>query len=567
MSLTLRVVQLVFTFGVVGGLGLAGVLWHSREKRGAQWLAIAVIAGVWYIALQLGVTAELALLEGVSIRFIYAILALWSVSLLLFGLEYTGRTQVVSVPVVAAAGLFPAVFLGWALLAPGSDSMLQLDPGQVVSDERDLGVAVWINAAVGLFAGLIVVALLFEQLVRTKRALYSGQAATLAVGLLAVFVFNGVSMLFPPVVDPTALGFMAFFASVAIGYTRYDLVDIKPVAHERIIDAIRDGVLVVDSDGRILESNPAADELFDSRESLIGRRIDGVLADRPELQSVYGRLTETETKDSERIASGDAHLTVEADPITDQSGRVSWLLLIQDETEQVHRERALERQIDRLDQFAKIVSHDLRNPITIARGFTKRARESGDVSYLERVSRAIDRMDEIVENVLALARAGHEVTDPTPTPLASLVEDAWANVATEEATLSLTAATEEGTILADPRHARRLLENLVRNSVEHGASEAGAADITVTVDVEQQELGTVTVRFADDGPGIPPAKRDAIFEDDYTTGGTGLGLAIVEEIATAHGWTVSVGESEDGGALFTLEGVGVPLNEDESGPP
>jgi signal transduction histidine kinase len=59
---------------------------------------------------------------------------------------------------------------------------------------------------------------------------------------------------------------------------------------------------------------------------------------------------------------------------------------------------------------------------------------------------------------------------------------------------------------------------------------------------------------ADDGPGVPPGQRDHVFDRGYSAAedGTGFGLAIVEEIATAHGWTVSVTESEAGGARFTV---------------
>ena len=60
----------------------------------------------------------------------------------------------------------------------------------------------------------------------------------------------------------------------------------------------------------------------------------------------------------------------------------------------------------------------------------------------------------------------------------------------------------------------------------------------------------------DDGPGIPSEERETVFEYGHTTAeeGTGLGLAIVEEIAEAHGWTVSLAESETGGARFELRG-------------
>ena len=160
-----------------------------------------------------------------------------------------------------------------------------------------------------------------------------------------------------------------------------------------------------------------------------------------------------------------------------------------------------------------------------------------------------------------------------------------------------------GGIEADPDRLQRLLGNLFRNAVEHGSTsppsqaqedavehgstssrsqaredavehgstsnrpkaddavESGsmssqaepddAADPSVTVQVERLADGGFAV--ADDGPGIPADDRDRVFESGYTTGdGTGLGLAIVKTIAEAHGWTVSVAESDAGGARFVV---------------
>ncbi|MDX1746673.1 MAG: ATP-binding protein, partial [Halobacteriales archaeon] len=95
----------------------------------------------------------------------------------------------------------------------------------------------------------------------------------------------------------------------------------------------------------------------------------------------------------------------------------------------------------------------------------------------------------------------------------------------------------------------QLLENLFRNAVEH----AGPG-VTVCIGATAQRDG---FSVADDGPGIPDAQRERVLESGYTTtsDGTGFGLAIVREIAEAHGWHVTVSESEDGGARFEFGGL------------
>jgi signal transduction histidine kinase len=97
----------------------------------------------------------------------------------------------------------------------------------------------------------------------------------------------------------------------------------------------------------------------------------------------------------------------------------------------------------------------------------------------------------------------------------------------------------------------RLFENLFRNSVEHGSRPEGDG-VSVCV-------GTLPGGFyvEDDGVGISPGERGHVLEFGYSTteDGTGIGLGIVEDVATAHGWTVSITESASGGARFEFTDV------------
>jgi len=211
-----------------------------------------------------------------------------------------------------------------------------------------------------------------------------------------------------------------------------------------------------------------------------------------------------------------------------------------------HRQEArLRRQNARLEEFASIVSHDLRNPLNVALGRLDIARKECDTEDLADVANALDRMEALVDDLLTLARQGETVDDLEPVALASLAADCWETVDTAEA--DLVVATDR-TVMADESRLTQLLENLVRNAVEHG----GEA-VTITVG----ELPGDGIYVEDDGPGIPEADRGQVFDRGYSTrtDGTGFGLVIVEDIAEAHGWEVTVGESDDGGARFEITGV------------
>ncbi|MFB6297869.1 MAG: ATP-binding protein [Salinirussus sp.] len=212
------------------------------------------------------------------------------------------------------------------------------------------------------------------------------------------------------------------------------------------------------------------------------------------------------------------------------------------------RER-LERERDRLDEFASVVSHDLRNPLTTASGRVELLAEEVDSDHVPPLSRSIDRMDRMIDDLLSLAQDGLTIEESEPFALAPVAADAWRTVGPDGGRL---ATDIDGFRLrADEARVRQLLENLFRNSVEHGDD-----GVTVTVGTLVGD-GRRGFFIADDGPGIPPDERDRIFESGFSTDedGTGLGLSIVGRIADAHGWDVSVCESEDGGARFEFTGI------------
>jgi PAS domain S-box-containing protein len=215
-------------------------------------------------------------------------------------------------------------------------------------------------------------------------------------------------------------------------------------------------------------------------------------------------------------------------------------------SERKRRERELQRQNERLEEFASIVSHDLQGPLRVIEGRLRLAREECDSEHLDAIESSVDRMNELIEDLLRLAQEGNVVEAIEPVDLPGLVEDCWRNVGAANATL---VAETTHTVRADRTRLQQLLANLLTNAVDHAGTDA-----TVTV-------GGLDDGFyvADDGPGIPTEDRDRVFERGYSTGrgGTGFGLAIVEQIADAHDWTVRVTDSDDGGTRFEVTGIDV----------
>ena len=241
------------------------------------------------------------------------------------------------------------------------------------------------------------------------------------------------------------------------------------------------------------------------------------------------------------------------------------------------REQRLRRKNERLEQFASVVSHDLRNPLQVADGRLQLARQDCESEHYEAIARAHERMERLIEDLLTLAQEGAGEQEAT-VDLAEAVEAAWQEVPTPQATLDI---ETDRSVRADPRRLQQLFANLVRNAVEHGSTsrqppaddavehgspsdltgsddavEHGGADVTVRVTDLEDGHGFAVV---DDGPGLPSEDRDRLFEYGRSTDadGTGLGLAIVRTVAREHGWSVTATDAADGGARFEVAGVDI----------
>lgn len=217
------------------------------------------------------------------------------------------------------------------------------------------------------------------------------------------------------------------------------------------------------------------------------------------------------------------------------------------------REAELEAQNERLDAFASMLAHELRNPLTVGQIYSQQLSDDPETGAATHVREAFDRIEDIIDVLLILARGHDEVCENDTVVLADVARDVWSRVNAPEATLVV---DTDRVLQAEDTYVRHLLENLFKNAVEHGGG-----DVTVTI-------GNLSTGFyvADDGTGIPADNRDDVFDIGFTTaakeGGTGLGLAFVRELANVYGWTCTLTESVTGGARFEFENVGLLEQED-----
>jgi PAS domain S-box-containing protein len=340
--------------------------------------------------------------------------------------------------------------------------------------------------------------------------------------------------------------------------------DVETLRREReqvdhALDSLIDLFYVIDGDGRMVRWNRRFNERWGLTDAEIAETWPWeflVEDDWAAVQEAIGQtLSEGEASARVRAALPDGRtpmLELQGRRLTDDDGNILGLCGTgRDISEQAAREDSLRTRNEQLDEFAAVLSHDLRNPLSVAIGSLDIARAERDSPDLERTADALDRLNDLIDDILTAARQDRTVIDPVPVSLRAISQAAWDSVATDGASLEV---TTDIVIRADPTRLRRVLENLFRNSVEHGST--AGHDVTVTVAALADVDGTAGFVVADDGPGVPETDRERVFDRGHSTGdGIGLGLAVVRNLAQAHGWRVMLGDGP--GARFEFRGVDV----------
>lgn len=328
--------------------------------------------------------------------------------------------------------------------------------------------------------------------------------------------------------------------------------------YRTLVENAAEGMLTIDEDSDIVYANPAIEDILGySPDELIGSSKMKIIPER--LQPVHAAALDAYIESGERNIDWDG---VELPALHKDGHEVPTLIslrehehggdqyftgIIRDITERKRREEQLRDQKERLDQFSDILAHDIRNPLSAARGYAELAQNEHDMPELEELTKSIERIDSLIEDVTALSKDGQVIGQTESVDLAVCANEAWRNVTTNDAELCI--STDLGQIKADESRMHGLFENLFRNAIDHAGN-----DVSIHVGRLSNGGGFY---IEDSGPGIPDSIHDEIFEYGYSTDddGTGYGLAIVKQIVDGHGWGITVTESETGGARFEISGI------------
>ncbi|VXB67965.1 ATP-binding protein [Nocardioides sp. AX2bis] len=334
---------------------------------------------------------------------------------------------------------------------------------------------------------------------------------------------------------------------------------------QEMIDAMAEGVMVVDDTGEVLASNPALDRLLATGEGrhterlqgLMGHRLDGTRMaedERPSRRALAGERVVREQVLYRADGLPDRVLAATALPLPDhtEAERRRAMILIEDVTAD-HDRRA------DLVTFAQMVAHDLRNPLSSILGWTglvgKRFEETQEISatelggYLRRTGEAARRMDDLIEHLLDRA-----TRDVEPQDAEVDLDDVLRQVVRERGIGDLVEVAGMPVLRADPGMLHQLVDNLLANAVKF-ARPGVVHSICCT---SRMADGGVVVSIADNGRGVPAGQHEQIFAEGHRAhaslvDGTGLGLAVCRRIVGRHGGTIRAVDDLDGpGAVFEI---------------
>ncbi|WP_336000010.1 ATP-binding protein [Halorientalis halophila] len=555
------------------------ILLHHRHRSGAKWFVIALATGgVGTFAFWLFMLAPPGPLK-LFLFYPSALGALASyVAFAVFAGRYTGtdyhRHWLVRAMFVVTLG----GFVGMMLVRPYvnlffTNVHLVTDPVVYYSYDLKSGLLViyLLNYLLGFYNAYKLIRYLLSTSARS-----AGQLVLLVCGALSIVLITAASEagLFPATdLNHAPYATIPFILLTTFALFRFDFLNVQPVARNAVVENLRDPVLVLDDERRIVDYNAASTAIWPDLGSRVGESFEAACP-------ALAEAVDPGDPDRERTAQvtlptedGERHFSVTVSSVARTNrDETEWLSILLRDVTALERSRwQLEKQNERLDQVASTISHDLRNPIQVADGYAEilerllgpdgldpdEAATAAD--HVGEIRSTHTRMEAIIADVLTIAREGKTVDETEPVSLAAVAREAWDNVDTGEARLSVTG---DLTIPADHSKFLSILENCFRNAVDHGPP-----DVTVTVGPttggptpagENGPEGSTGFFVADDGPGIPAEHRDNVFEYGYTTSqeGTGLGLSIVRTMAESHGWTVELDADYEGGARFVFAEVG-----------
>lgn len=542
----------LLAFGATGvSLAVAARIWDHRGERGAMlFIGLLLAAAGWSMTygIQLGLSTEagqrfwqrLGVAAGGSIP------TLW----LLFAFTYSGRSGWLTRRVVAALAVEPVLFASLTLTSFAHDliwadlELVEVAAGTVL--EPTFGVGMYAHVAVAYTNIILGLGVLFYVFLRNP-TIYRTQTALLMLGAIAplsanMAFFAGFSWGPFPVLDPTPFTFVVTGALVGLAFFRFDLLTRAPVARQHVLNEMGDGLLVLDTNGEVVDANSVAGQLLDA-DRLVGRPVAELFPDDGEeavLDSLGGRTLTATVGDTEHAYD------VRCAELTDDSGEViGHVVSFRNVTDRNRYEQ-------RLEVTQRVLRHNLRNDVSVIQAHAERIARNGCHPEAERIIDTTQDLIDLSEKSRLITRIeGDDEIGTVPVDVSERLQEHCARFADAHVDVAIECALDGdlSASLQDPALFDIPVENIIENAIVHNDS----ADPRVQVSARRTD-STIRVQVEDNGPEIPEVEF-AVLEagsESALQHGSSIGLWLSYWSVRTAGGHIEF-ETDDGGNTVTLE--------------
>jgi PAS domain S-box-containing protein len=565
---------------------LAIYIWDRRHVTGAKpAVALMVALFVWssgYMLEFMGSDAETKLFWAKIQYFGIATLPLAS---FLFALVFSGRNIWLTRPKFIALAALPVITIILALSNEAhqliwSDWDIKTLMGNTSILHFEHGPFFWINAFYA-YALLIIGTTMIIQTLRRRPEVYRAQILGILVGFTFPWITNIVSNLIYDI-DLTPFAFIVTSLAFAWSIFKQHLFESPPNAFETVIESMSDPVFILDMRNRIINANPAAQQMLGLPASeIIDHHTREVFASQTDILDVYEHTLNIREEITIGSDSRQRFYELSISPLTDRLDKIlGRAVILHDISDRKQVEQAMATARDQAlessrvkSEFLARVSHELRTPLGVIRGYADLLSEPvyGTLSELQTkaVNEIIDSTDRISGMVgelldearLAAGAVQLEIKPFNPSEILKDIKEKMSVLAAQKR-LELIAELDSELpeqIIGDPTRINQMVTNLTSNSIKF--TKKGKVGIRFFL----HDTNQWAFEVSDTGPGIPEEAHESIFEPFRQAdssiprifGGTGLGLSIVKHLTNLMDGQITVESEVGNGSTFT---VFLPLN-------
>lgn len=422
-----------------------------------------------------------------------------------------------------------------------------------------------------IYALILLTTISFFQIAIRGQGLYSHQARVMLAGMFFPWAANiiyisGVSPF--PSIDLTPLALTFANVAISVSFLRYRFMDIQPVAHSSVFNAMKDGVIVLDYKERITDINPVGTFIFQDTGNLLGREICTLLPKWSEWKST-NPMGEINQEIGFELGMDKLTFSLRTTSMFDRSGKRNGRVLLINDITELKRAQEQSMEASRLKtQLLASVGHDLRAPLGAIIGYAEMMHDGTLGNVTEEQEKAsseiLDSANQLlsfINNLVGQAQieTGKIVLREFPFEVEEIIGPLMStlNFHADKKGLLFTQYIEPGLppkIVGDQFWLRQIVLNLVNNAVKF--TEKGSVNVRFL----RQGENCWAIQVADTGVGIPVEARKQVFEafeqvnnpEMIKQSGFGLGLSIVAQLASLMNGTVELESEVNRGSKFTV---------------